>query len=328
LARAAIFESGSAATALEFNAARREIDWQNFVSGVASCASLAKSGNTFGCLKEASSTEIAIGLNLSLAEAPELFGFDPTIDGPGGLFPDIASRLIDVGHFARLPFIAGTNLDEGTIFTPRVGSLSTAEINASIIANLSPPLVNPAILQNAATKLLELYPDIPALGSPFNTGNDTFGLPSGYKREAALMGDLSFQSQRRSWIQAASRAGVKTFGYLFTQPQPKSDPSIGVSHGSEVLFVYGAPEDTSPSALHLSSIMIDYWVSFATSLDPNDGRGNTRPQWAQYTPDNQVLLQLNGENTTLIPDNYRQEQIDFINSDPTVFHHRRALRSN
>ena len=108
-----IFESGSAATALEFNAARREVDWQNFVSGVASCASLAKSGNTFDCLKEANTTEIFTGLVQSLAEAPELFGFDPTIDGPGGLFPDIASSLINVGHFARLPFIAGTNLDEG-----------------------------------------------------------------------------------------------------------------------------------------------------------------------------------------------------------------------
>ena len=36
-----IFESGSAATVSEINAARREIDWQNFVSGVPLCASLA-----------------------------------------------------------------------------------------------------------------------------------------------------------------------------------------------------------------------------------------------------------------------------------------------
>ena len=108
-----IFESGSAASALEFNASRREVDWQNFVSGVASCASLATSGNTFRCLKEANSSEIAIGLNQSLAEAPELFGFDPTIDGPGGLFPTIASEIINAGQFARIPFIAGTNLDEG-----------------------------------------------------------------------------------------------------------------------------------------------------------------------------------------------------------------------
>lgn len=49
-----------------------------------------------------------------------------------------------------------------------------------------------------------------------------------------------------------------------------------VSHGTEVPFVYGGPPDNSTSAIALSRIMIDYWVSFATSLDPNDGRGIPR----------------------------------------------------
>jgi len=55
--------------------------------------------------------------------------------------------------------------------------------------------------------------------------------------------------------------------------------------------------------------MIDYWVSFATSLDPNDGRGiarmllylskyvisqlilelNLGPHWGQYTTYQQVM---------------------------------------
>lgn len=65
-------------------------------------------------MKKANTSQIFTGLSKSLVEAPELFGFDPTIDGPGGLFPDIASKLINAGHFARLPFIAGTNLDEGS----------------------------------------------------------------------------------------------------------------------------------------------------------------------------------------------------------------------
>ena len=98
-------------------------------------------------------------------------------------------------------------------------------------------------------------------------------------------------------MQAASAVGVKTFGYLFTQPQPFgifSDPSSGglskftsiyylcpdnlikVKHGAELFFVYGAPPEQSASAKNLSKIMIDYWVSFATSLDPNDGLGNPR----------------------------------------------------
>ena len=143
------------------------------------------------------------GVITAVTKAPELFGFDPTIDGPGGLYPDIASRLLKQGHFAKLPFIAGTNLDEGKKFLidnrvwsvdePLIGtsfisitSLSTADIRASIIANYSPPLVNPVILQQSVDKLLQLYPDDPAVGSPFNTGSQTFGLPSNFKRAAAL----------------------------------------------------------------------------------------------------------------------------------------------
>ena len=97
-----------------FNASRREIDWQNFVSGVPSCASLATTGITFDCLREANTAEIFTGLKESIARAPEMYGFDPTIDGPDGLFPEIASNIINAGRFARIPFIAGTNLDEGS----------------------------------------------------------------------------------------------------------------------------------------------------------------------------------------------------------------------
>lgn len=41
-------------------------------------------------------------------------------------------------------------------------------------------------LEQAIDRLLELYPDNPALGSPFNTGNETFGLPKEYKRISAM----------------------------------------------------------------------------------------------------------------------------------------------
>jgi acetylcholinesterase len=267
-------------------------------------------------------------LLLAQNEAPEELPWNPTIDGPGGFIPELPSLLFAKGIFAKIPFISGTNLDEGTAFTPPTANYTTELIREIIVANLTPPAVpsvTEAQLEAATTRLLELYPDVPALGSPFNTGNDTFGLSPGYKRAAALEGDISFQSQRRFWIQTASNAGVKTFGYLFTQPQPDNPPSLGVSHGSEVLFVYGAPPDPSDSAIALSKTMIDYWVSFATSLDPNDGKGTIRPTWEQYTPQNQVVIQLNGDNTTLIPDDYRKEGIDFINSIPLTFHHRRSL---
>ena len=102
-----------AATALTFNAARRESNWTNFVGGVVPCAQTVHSNNIFDCLQKATSGDILTGLLAAIKEGPEQFAFDATIDGKDGVYPDIASRLLSEGHFARLPFIAGTNLDEG-----------------------------------------------------------------------------------------------------------------------------------------------------------------------------------------------------------------------
>ncbi|KAF8635710.1 hypothetical protein AX15_000333 [Amanita polypyramis BW_CC] len=319
-ARAAIFESGSASSALNPGAGLHEHDWSDFVRNVPSCASRARSSHTFHCLQATNSTEVTKGLLAAISEASDITAFGPTIDGPGGVLPDFPSRLFAKGQFARLPFIAGTNLDEGTLFTDsQINSEST--VRRILVGNFSPPAVSSRVLHSSVGRILKLYPNDPALGSPFNTGNNTFGLSAFYKQTAAIVGDIIFQSQRRSWIQTASCAGVKTYGYLFTEPQPDYPAALGVPHGSEIYFVYGAPRNKTASAVQLSRIMMDYWISFATSLDPNDGHGVPRPHWKQYTSQHQTLMQLNGKNLTMIPDDYRKEQIDYINSNPLVWYH-------
>ncbi|KAG6895916.1 hypothetical protein C0992_011608, partial [Termitomyces sp. T32_za158] len=109
-------------------------------------------------------------------------------------------------------------------FLSSLGQISMKQIRNLIIANFSPPIVSTQELERTADKLIELYPDIPALGSPFNTGNETFGLSSVFKQAAALDGDVAFQAQRRNFNQVAAKAGLKTYGYLFTEPQPDSGP--------------------------------------------------------------------------------------------------------
>lgn len=44
-----------------------------------------------------------------------------------------------------------------------------------------------------------------------------------------------------------------------------------VPHGAEIAYVYGTTPDSS-----LSKIIMDYWLSFATSLTPNDRKGSQR----------------------------------------------------
>ncbi|KAJ7111456.1 hypothetical protein C8R44DRAFT_883252 [Mycena epipterygia] len=119
---------------------------------------------------------------------------------------------------------------------------------------------------------------------PFNTGNDTFGLSSQSKRYATIAGDLDFLSQRRVWSENA--AGAQ---YVYASPTD---------------FFLGFPTDTSASAILISQVMIDCWVSFVTTLTPNDDLGIPRPEWTQFTPQNKAVMQLNGANLTMIPDDF------------------------
>ncbi|PBK63747.1 alpha/beta-hydrolase [Armillaria solidipes] len=114
VARAAIFESGSASSTLTFDAQHREDPWTNFVESVPSCSSLVGTSLTVDCLQSANSSDVLEGLLQAMAETDEQLPFDPTLDGAHGLSPDLPSQLLSRGQFSRLPFIAGTNLDEGT----------------------------------------------------------------------------------------------------------------------------------------------------------------------------------------------------------------------
>ena len=162
------------------------------------------------------------------------------------------------------------------------------ELSASLVQVQEQPVI---------AEILQLYPDDPALGSPFGTGNETFGLNPEFKREAAVMTDVAFAALRRNMSQVSSANGISVFSYLFTDPQPSSgEPFLGSTcqttlrffvqlrsvlvafHGSEVVYVYGAAPN-GPASVVLSRTMIEYWISFATSLTPNDGLGNASRAW-------------------------------------------------
>lgn len=104
------------------------------------------------------------------------------IDGAKGLIPDRPSKLVPQ---ARLPCIIGTNLDEFNVFTPQ-DTDSEEEILQALITNFSPSIVSQREQVTVFERILQLYPDVPSLGSPFGTGNNTFGLSSQYKRRAAI----------------------------------------------------------------------------------------------------------------------------------------------
>jgi acetylcholinesterase len=61
-----------------------------------------------------------------------------------------------------------------------------------------------------------------------------------------------------------------------------------VSHSTDKPYLFG---DCQPKCTSLSEMMMDYWLSFATSLDLNDGKGSSRPGWNVYATKNATILQ-------------------------------------
>ncbi|KAJ7231980.1 extracellular triacylglycerol lipase precursor [Mycena rebaudengoi] len=324
LARAAIFESGQAGTTAVFDANRSLPQWRVFVNNTASCKGNFTVDNAFPCLLRATSDELLVGETAGIAAMAGEFPFFPVLDGPQGIIPALPSQRLKAGAGCKVPFISGTTLDDGTLFVAAsIAINSTAQIVSQINSSFTTSTPSPgsvAALQKATNTLLGLYPDIPALGCPFNTGNNTFGISPVFKRAAALMGDLVIQAPRRFWSQTATAKGTKVYSYIFTDPQPENPPFLGVAHLSEIPYVYGditvGANGTGPG--DLSKMMQDYWISFATSLDPNDGKGTRRPKWEAYGL-NQRIMQLNSTNTGMIPDNFRSAQMAYIGSNAALF---------
>ncbi|KAL1702025.1 Alpha/Beta hydrolase protein [Schizophyllum commune] len=315
--RAAILQSGFAATSTLNKASAHQDQWNSFVEA-AGCGGV--SANTLDCLQNADTDTI---MNATWQVVPDTSrGWFPNLDRD--MIPDLPSRIWAEGSYARVPYISGTHLDDGTRFTPTFVK-NELEVRIVLKAMETPTLdgYNSAQLEKHISKILDLYPNDPSLGSPYNTGNETFGLSPQYKQVASIMGDINFESQRRLWQEQTAAAGVPSYGYLFTDPQVDSEPRYGVPHGAIVDYMYHRIPDAAPqSSWNLSARIMDYYLSFATSLTPNDGLGVPRAEWPQWSLANKTLMQLDGTNLGSIPDTYRQAQIEYLNSDPGLLHHR------
>jgi carboxylesterase type B len=306
VARAAIFLSGTGSTFPIFDGYRTTPSWMLFANNTQSCAT-ASPNQTFSCLIAADSSDLRASLKAGMAI--ELWPFRPVLDGPEGIISDLPAKRLSNGAGGRVPFMTGAVLDEVTIFVPK--DFQTKDIATWLNANYTPSPLGSGALKAGMDKVISLYPDDPSAGSPFNTGNETFGTGPGYKRGSAIIGDVIFHASRRLWSQ---KTYAPSYAYLFSEPQTSADPAVGVFHSSELAYFFeDLARNGSSNTAWLSRVMLDYWISFAVSLTPNDGKGTNRPRWGAYE-ETKEILELNSKTLGLIPDEYRALSMDlFIN---------------
>ncbi|KAG8683745.1 hypothetical protein FRC08_014099, partial [Ceratobasidium sp. 394] len=228
--------------------------------------------------------------------------------------PEASSKLVKAGKYANIPFISGSNLDEGTWF---VNDPQTPSDIISFLAETQ-PAQSFALNSSATTQLLGLYPDDLPAGSPYGTGNETFGRAREYKRAASLVGDLMFTTPRRVFIQDAVSRNRQVWSYLFTQRPITGPPEHGVFHSSEIPYVFGAlPAGAAAGDLEVSSHMMQYWINFANFLNPRPDYSNL-PKWPSYGS-GKKMLQLHAGNYTTVLDTFRGEATTFIAGNPLLF---------
>lgn len=311
-----IQESGSAATAW-YNGT----DWyQPIYDNIVNQANCTDAADTLACLRTLPYEDIYPLLNASrLVGAP---GWYPTVDGD--IIPNFPTTLLEQGRFAQIPHLYGSNSDEGTD-NVIPGIDTDEELRYHLQHNTGFQFPNTTI-----DKILDLYPDDPAVGVPIDTGTERFTQYGyQYKRAAAIIGDVFYHAPRLADARVYATHSP-TYIYRFnTRPWQNATGMLaaaykGVQHFSEVAFVFANPDFVGPFPDYqaLSDQMSAQWIHFAHAGDPN---GRDLPKWPRYNEEveeeknkkkkgwNLVLQSSRQGGSYVEEDTYRLEGREYLN---------------
>jgi len=187
--------------------------------------------------------------------------FRPTIEG--WLIPDSPDTMFELRSEKPVPLIIGTNRDEGT----------------TLAAN-----VNMTVLEYEKYIRDHFGEDADAVLAEYPAGS-TEEVQSCMER---IMTDYDFSDAAK--FVAGSMADLNRDTYLYRFSYALPGQTGGAFHGSELVMIFRPAEvPLDDTSRNVSDAMMNFWVGFAKTGDPDGGMNQT---WPQYTTEGDQYLDI------------------------------------
>jgi len=217
------------------------------------------------------------------AATPDVGAFGPSVDGV--FMPDQTRAIYDSGDIAQVPYMLGSNTDEGTLFVAASTVADEEAYKAALTAQFGAERIDPILAQYPASKFMEA-------ANPFKAAL------------ARVFGDSRLVCTTFDSALRASAAGSTVYAYNFDIPTPIGD--LGATHGAELTSVFGTSPSFTPEAKAASEQIQRYWTNFAKTGNPN---GGDDLEWPEFNADANVRINLALEPS--IVNDFRAEECAF-----------------
>ena len=204
-------------------------------------------------------------------------GFHPVVDGVV-VTRSVVEALRDKAD-RNVPLIVGSNLDEGTLFSMLVPSVTDEELAARLGTALAPGADAAGV---------------------FKAIREREGAPMGRALAIDVFTDTIFRIPMLRAADAQAAGPVPVWVYLFTWPTPVFGGMLGATHALEIPFVFNlvkAPGWSqfvgADAPVELAEAMHRGWINFARTGDPN-GEG-VPVAWPRYDAAARPTLELGTE---------------------------------
>ncbi|KAL7962355.1 alpha/beta-hydrolase [Trichoderma compactum] len=298
LFRGAIMNSGTAAPAERIDSPKAQAVYNNVVSK-AGCSS---SADTLACLRRLPYNTFLSAVN----SVPSIFSYNslglsylPRPDGV--ILQDSPDALLEQGNYYPVPMIVGDQEDEGTLFSVFQNNVTST---STLVNWLSQYMFSNAT-KNQLTELVSTYDTAISSGSPFRTSifNDLY---PGFKRTAALLGDLVFTLTRRMELTVASQLNPNVPIWSYLSSYDYGTPFLGTFHASDIIQIfYGILPNNAMKSTRT------YIFNFLYNLDPNVGvKGYAN--WPKWTDNHQLMWFETANSQSLLADDFRDDSYQWI----------------